>query len=64
MPFVEGESLRTRMEREGALPIGDAVRILREVVDALAAARDARLIGARGPAGSRVLAVRARVIRG
>jgi len=38
MPFVEGESLRTRMEREGALPIGDAVRILREVVDALAAA--------------------------
>jgi serine/threonine-protein kinase len=38
MPFVEGESLRARMEREGALPIGDAVRILREVVDALAAA--------------------------
>jgi TolB-like protein len=38
MPFVEGESLRARLRREGELPIGDAVRILREVVDALAAA--------------------------
>jgi TolB-like protein len=38
MPFVEGESLRAKLEREGALPIGDAVRILREVADALASA--------------------------
>jgi serine/threonine protein kinase len=38
MPYIEGESLRARIEREGALPLGDAVRILREVVDALAAA--------------------------
>jgi eukaryotic-like serine/threonine-protein kinase len=36
MPFVEGESLRERMRREGQLPIAEAVRILREVVDALA----------------------------
>ncbi|NJD20222.1 MAG: serine/threonine protein kinase, partial [Gemmatimonadetes bacterium] len=35
MPFVEGESLRDRLAREGALPVGDAVRILRDVVDAL-----------------------------
>ncbi len=35
MPFVRGESLRQRIEREGALPIGDAVRIAREVADAL-----------------------------
>ncbi len=36
MPFVDGESLRERLKREGALPIHEAVRILREVVDALA----------------------------
>ena len=36
MPFVEGESVRARLQREGALPIADAVRILREVADALA----------------------------
>ncbi|MFN2315662.1 MAG: protein kinase [Gemmatimonadales bacterium] len=35
MPFVSGESLRTRLDREGPLPIQDAVRILREVADAL-----------------------------
>jgi serine/threonine-protein kinase len=35
MPYVEGQSLRERLAREGALPIGDAVRILRDVVDAL-----------------------------
>ena len=36
MPFIEGESLRARLEREKQLPVGDAVRILREVTDALA----------------------------
>jgi eukaryotic-like serine/threonine-protein kinase len=35
MPYVEGESLRRRLEREGALPVHDAVRILIEIVDAL-----------------------------
>src|SRR6185295_15102517 len=38
MPFVEGQSLRRKLSREGELPIGDVVRILREVVDALAEA--------------------------
>jgi serine/threonine-protein kinase len=36
MPFVEGESLRQKLERDGQLPVHDAARILREVVDALA----------------------------
>lgn len=36
MPYVEGETLRTRLERDGQLPVGDAVRILREIADALA----------------------------
>ena len=35
MPYVEGESLRARLEREGCLPVDDAVRIAREVADAL-----------------------------
>ncbi|MFI5244828.1 MAG: protein kinase [Gemmatimonadales bacterium] len=38
MPFVDGESLRERIAREGALPIPDAVRIMHEIADALAAA--------------------------
>jgi tetratricopeptide (TPR) repeat protein len=36
MPFVEGESLRARLAREHELPVPEAVRLLREVVDALA----------------------------
>ena len=36
MPYVEGESLRERLAREGELPVHDAVKILVEVVDALA----------------------------
>jgi serine/threonine-protein kinase len=36
MPFVDGESLRERLKREGSIPIHEAVRILHEVVDALA----------------------------
>ena len=35
MPFVEGESLRDRLDRERQLPIPDALRITREVADAL-----------------------------
>ncbi len=35
MPYVEGESLRDRLSREKQLPIGDAVRIAREVASAL-----------------------------
>ncbi|MEO8194887.1 MAG: protein kinase [Gemmatimonadales bacterium] len=36
MPFIQGESLRARLLREGQLPINDAARLLREVTDALA----------------------------
>jgi eukaryotic-like serine/threonine-protein kinase len=36
MPFVDGESLRVRLRREPQLPLAEAVRILREVADALA----------------------------
>jgi serine/threonine-protein kinase len=35
MPFVAGETLRSRLERERQLPIDAAVRIAREVADAL-----------------------------
>src|SRR5215211_817979 len=40
MPYVEGESLRTRVARHGELPIHDAVKILLEVTDALAYAHE------------------------
>ena len=36
MPFVEGESLRDRLDREKQLPLDDALRVAREVADALA----------------------------
>jgi serine/threonine protein kinase len=35
MPFVEGESLRDRLNREQQLPIEDALRITREVAEGL-----------------------------
>ena len=35
MPYIEGESLRERLRRERQLPIDDALRITREVGDAL-----------------------------
>ena len=35
MPFVRGETLRARLEREKQLPIDDALRIAREVANAL-----------------------------
>ena len=38
MPYIEGESLAARIAREGELPVPEAVRILRDVVDALASA--------------------------
>jgi tetratricopeptide (TPR) repeat protein len=36
MPFVEGESLADRLEREGQLPLEDAVQIAHEVAEGLA----------------------------
>src|SRR5687768_5897337 len=35
MPYIEGESLRTRILREGELPLQDVTTLLREVLDAL-----------------------------
>jgi serine/threonine-protein kinase len=35
MPYVEGETLRERLTREGPLPLADALRIAREVADGL-----------------------------
>lgn len=36
MPYVDGQSLRQRLAHERELPIGEAVRLLVEIVDALA----------------------------
>jgi tRNA A-37 threonylcarbamoyl transferase component Bud32 len=40
MPYVEGDSLRDRLVREGALRVPDALRLLREVADALSYAHE------------------------
>src|SRR5688500_15549472 len=40
MPFVEGESLRARIERDGRLTVGRAVSILKDVARALAYAHE------------------------
>jgi len=36
MPYVEGDTLRTKIEKEGELPVAEAVKIIREIADALA----------------------------
>ena len=40
MPFVDGLSLRSRLERSGALPVAEAVGVLRDVARALAYAHE------------------------
>jgi serine/threonine protein kinase/tetratricopeptide (TPR) repeat protein len=40
MPFIEGESLRARIARSGELPIQETLRILRDVLSALAYAHE------------------------
>jgi hypothetical protein len=44
MPYVQGESLRTRLAREGEMPIAEAVWILRDIADALAHAHAHQII--------------------
>ena len=44
MPFVEGESLRGRLDREKQLPVADAVQIAREVADALSYAHSRNVV--------------------
>src|SRR5881397_3284745 len=40
MPLVDGQSLRSRILKAGALPIGDVISILRDVAKALAYAHE------------------------
>ena len=40
MPYVEGESLRERLDRDGTLPVEDAVRLTDDVAAALSYAHD------------------------
>ena len=44
MPYVEGESLRDRLDREKQLPLDDALRILREIADALSYAHSRGIV--------------------
>jgi tetratricopeptide (TPR) repeat protein len=44
MPYVEGESLRQRLDRETQLPLEDAIQIARQVADALGHAHDRGVI--------------------
>jgi len=44
MPFVESESLRSRLTKERQLPVEDAVQITREIADALAYAHEKGVI--------------------
>ena len=36
MPYVEGETLKEKLERDGAMPMDDALRLAREIAEALA----------------------------
>jgi len=44
MPYVEGETLRHRLDRRGALPTPEAMVLLRDVADALAYAHRAGVV--------------------
>src|SRR5687768_11723151 len=44
MPYVVGGSVRERLEREGPLPVADAVRIAREIAEALDHAHRAGIV--------------------
>ena len=40
MPFITGESLKSALEKNGALPVPEVVRVLYDVIDALAYAHE------------------------
>jgi dienelactone hydrolase len=44
MPFVEGDSLRGRLVKQGTLPPSEAMRLLRDVVDGLAHAHRQKVV--------------------
>ena len=44
MPYVDGASLRARLERDGRLPLAEALEITRQISDALQTAHDEGVI--------------------
>lgn len=44
MPYIAGESLRTRLEKQGPLPVREVVQLLRDVVEALSYAHSRGVI--------------------
>lgn len=44
MPFVEGESLRAKLDREGELPLPEVVRYMRDILEALSHAHEQGLV--------------------
>ncbi|MDQ3515563.1 MAG: serine/threonine protein kinase, partial [Gemmatimonadota bacterium] len=44
MPFVEGESLRAKLDREGELPLPEVIRYTRDVLEALSHAHEQGLV--------------------
>jgi serine/threonine-protein kinase len=44
MPYVQGESLRDRLQREGRLPLDEAIRVTEQVAAALACAHEQGVI--------------------
>jgi eukaryotic-like serine/threonine-protein kinase len=44
MPLIEGETLRARLEREGPLPVAEAIRLVRQVADGLEYAHGAGVL--------------------
>jgi serine/threonine-protein kinase len=44
MPYVGGESMRERLRRDGARPLGETIAVLRSVADALAHAHAAGIV--------------------
>ena len=60
MPFLKGEPLDERLQREGALPVAEVLRIGRETAEGLAAAHAARADPPRHQAGQPLAGGRAR----
>ena len=44
MPYIEGETLRERLQRDGALPVEEALKLAREVSEALAYAHRRNIV--------------------
>ncbi|MEF8796716.1 MAG: serine/threonine-protein kinase, partial [Salinivenus sp.] len=44
MAYYEGETLKEKLAREGALPVGEAARYARQIAEALSAAHEAEIV--------------------